>query len=131
MRHTGVTVDVSAWILSCAFALLGITLGVARSDGFVVSANAAEAADEQAGFRIAHDVCARCHQVDWQPAPRPAAAGEPPPFAWIAREHPNYLDGVLLRPPHAMWGVDISPAQAASLKAYFSALTKMPNGLAQ
>ncbi len=92
--------------------------------GAPVAARGADKAEVAEGARIAHDVCARCHQVEPLPPPllSSPAAGAPPSFAWIAREHPDYLSGALLRPPHAMWGVAVSPSQSKPLQAYFDSL---------
>lgn len=103
-------------------ALSGVVLAVCFMFSPSMSARGADDADAQAGARIARDVCAQCHQVDPHPTQYRPTGGNPPPFAWIARERPEYLDGVLLRPPHGMWGVSISPTQSKLLKAYCEAL---------
>lgn len=87
-----------------------------------MSARGADNADAQAGASIARDVCARCHQIGPHPTQYRPMGDSPPSFAWIARERPEYLDGVLLRPSHGMWGVSISPTQSKPLKAYFETL---------
>lgn len=51
-----------------------------------------------------------------------APPGTPPAFAWIARNHPEYLDGAILRPHPPMLGVVITAAQGRNLRAYFDRL---------
>ncbi len=70
--------------------------------------------------RIIRDICSRCHEVDGglNGSPRPDA----PPFRTVARDHPDYVEGVLLRPPRAMWSVIIDPKDAAEVRAYFAHL---------
>ncbi len=93
------------------FGLLGIP--TARAD---------EANEAAKGAVIAHAMCSGCHEVEQRPVLRPPAENEAPSFAWIATEHPEYVDGVLLRPPHDMWNIFITEDQAIALKAYLNTL---------
>ena len=76
----------------------------------------------ETGARIVRGTCTRCHDVEADPHPARPRPGQPPAFAWIAATHPDYLEGVLLRPPHAMWPVTIQPGQRDALRAYFHSL---------
>ena len=100
----------------CPVAVLAVMLCFA-------AANRAWAADGDAakeGGRIAREVCSRCHQVE--PGAVSAPGSSPPSFQWIANNHPEYLSGVLLRPPHPMLGVVIRDQDVAGLRAYFATL---------
>lgn len=94
-------------------ALLAAVLGTLLGE-------AARAAEAPAPSKIVSTVCARCHDVDspsgW--SPRPDAPG----FAQVARENPAYVEGVLQRPPRAMWGVKIEDRDKAEIRAHFARL---------
>lgn len=82
---------------------------------FAVPASASSA---DAGRTLAIESCARCHDV----TPRKLREGEqetkPPSFAWIANNHPEYLDGVALRAPHGMMQISLTAKNLEDLKAY-------------
>ncbi len=89
---------------------------------------AARAEPAPATPRVIQETCAACHEVrdGLRGSPRPDA----PTFAEIAREHPRYVDGVLLRPPRAMWGVTIRPEDRVAIQAYFAHLRAIEQQLA-
>ncbi len=88
---------------------------------------AGAADDLEAGRQIAYGVCVKCHQVAPQPLGGEPDPSKPPPFSWIAKRNPEYLDGVLLRPPHPMWGVPFGPGDGPALRAWFEMLSRVPD----
>lgn len=69
------------------------------------------------GQHIVASRCAACHGAAGGPPTRP---GEAPNLAWVAREHPSWLEGVFLRPPGPMLGVVIAPEERDALRAWFA-----------
>lgn len=77
----------------------------------------------QGGRSFATVACMGCHAIGstaTSMAPEPGAA---PTFQWIARSHPDYLDGFLLRPSgaHAL----VVGSDAAGLRALFADLGRI------
>jgi len=85
----------------------------------------AEKIEASTGAELANRTCAACHDVsphEVPAAPGIGGASVTPSFAWIASKHPEYLNGVIVRPSYEMEGLYITPIQAAELRAYFDTL---------
>lgn len=73
--------------------------------------------DRQRGLDFASRQCGECHSVTIHASIDGPELGEPPTFRWIARNHPRYMDGFLLRPSrqHPL----VTGRDAADLRALF------------
>ena len=77
----------------------------------------------QGGQNFAVGACMACHAIGASPTALAPEPGEAPAFQWIARNHPDYLDGFLLRPgsSHPL----VVGKDAAGLRAVFADLARI------
>jgi hypothetical protein len=64
-----------------------------------------------------------CHAIGASAKAMAPEPGEAPAFQWIARNHPDYVDGFLLRPSGAH--MLVVGKDAAGLRALFADLARM------
>lgn len=77
----------------------------------------------QAGQSFAAGTCMACHAIGASARSLAPEPGEAPAFQWIARNHPDYLDGFLLR-PGSMHPLVVGQ-NAAGLRAVFADLARV------
>ena len=106
-------------LLAASLAAVALGLNLTVRPAWLTQAGAATL---QRGQVFAAGACITCHAIGVSAITAAPEPGGPPAFQWIARSHPDYLDGFLLRPMGAH--LLVVGDDAAGLRALFADLAQ-------